>query len=53
MKCNLCGFKNDNVAEVKKHYLDFHKVDLNNRFFKKLFNDSQNNVLVLVNVCEM
>ena len=53
MKCYLCGFKNDNVAEVKKHYLDFHKVDPNNRFFKKLFNDSQNNVLVLVNVWDV
>ena len=44
MKCYLCGFKNDNAAEVKKHYLDFHKVDPNNQFFKKLFNDSQNKV---------
>ena len=43
MKCYLCGFKNDNAAKVKKHYIDFHKVDLNNQFFKSLFNDSQNN----------
>ena len=44
MKCYLCGFKNDNAAEVKKHYLDFHNVDPNNQFFKRLFDDSQNNV---------
>ena len=44
MKCYLCGFKNDNAAEVKKHYIDFHKVDPNNQVFKSLFNDLQNNV---------
>ena len=30
MKCYLYGFKNDNAAEIKKHYLDFHNVDPNN-----------------------
>ena len=44
MKFYLCGFKNDNVAEVRKHYLDFHNVDPNNQFFKRLFDESEDNV---------
>ena len=44
MKCYLRRFKNDNAVEVKKPYLDFHNVDPNNQFFKRLFDDSQNYV---------
>ena len=44
MRCYLCEFKNDNAAQVKKHYIDFNKVVPNNQFFKSLFNNSQNNV---------
>ena len=44
MKCLLCDFKNDNTTEVKKHYLNFHQVDRENQFFKRLFEDQQNNV---------
>ena len=44
MKCYLRRFKKDNAEKVKKSYLDFHNVDPNNQFFKRLFDDSQNNV---------
>ena len=44
MKCLLCNFKANDSENVRKHYLDFHNVDQNNHFFKKLFK-KQNNVL--------
>ena len=43
MKCLLCKFKTNETKEVKNHYLNFHNVDRNNVFFKRLFED-QNNV---------
>ena len=43
MKCLLCDFKSNETNEVKNHYLNFHNVDRNNVFFKRLFED-QNNV---------
>ena len=43
MKCLLCDFKSNETNEVKNHYLNFHNVDPNNVFFKRLFED-QNNV---------
>ena len=36
MKCILCGLKIDNKSELEKHYIDFHKVNPENRFFRKL-----------------
>ena len=43
MKCLLRDFKSNDLENVRKHYLDFHIVDQNNHFFKKLFK-KQNNV---------
>ena len=43
MKRLLRDFKNNNIEELKKH-LNFHQVDRENRFFKKLFEEEQNNV---------
>ena len=45
MKCLLCDFKSNETNEVKNHYLNFHNVDPNNVFFKRLFED-QNNVFM-------
>ena len=44
MKCLLCNFKDNNKLELRNHYLNFHQVDRNNQFFKKLFGEEQNNV---------
>ena len=44
MKYLSRDFKNNNVEDLKKHYLNFHKVDNGNRFFKKLLEEGQNNV---------
>ena len=43
MKCLLWDFKSNETDEVKNYYLNFHNVDRNNVFFKRLFED-QNNV---------
>ena len=37
MKCLLCDFKPNDLESITKQYLDFHNVDRNNHFFKKLF----------------
>ena len=37
MKCLLCDFKNKSPQELRKHYLEHHRVDSENRFFKKIF----------------
>ena len=39
MKCLLCDFKTNNTPELEDHYLNFHDVDRENRFFKRLFED--------------
>ena len=43
MKCLLCDFELNDLESVRKHYLDFHNVNWNNHFFKKLYK-KQNNV---------
>ena len=43
MKCLLCNFQSNESSDVKKHYLELHKVDRNNEFFIKLFK-KQNSV---------
>ena len=43
MKYLLCDFISNETNEIKNHYLNFHNVDPNNVFFKRLFED-QNNV---------
>ena len=45
MKCLLCNFKTENNEEIKRHYINFHNVDENNDFFKKIFL-VENDVLV-------
>ena len=42
MKCLLCDLKSNETNEVKNHYLNFHNVDPNNVFFKRLFEDQNN-----------
>ena len=42
MKCLLCDFKLKEANQVKNHYLNFHKIDRKNVFFKRLFEDQNN-----------
>ena len=42
MKCLLCDFESNFLESVRKHYLDFHNVDQNNQFLKKLFKKKNN-----------
>ena len=37
MKCLLCSVSFDNNERLIEHYVEYHKVDRNNRFFQKLF----------------
>ena len=42
-KCLLCNFQdNDSPEQMKKHYIDVHKVDTKNKFFTNLFKTSSN-----------
>ena len=43
MKCLLWNFVSNGSEDLKKHYVDFHKVDRDNQFFISLLK-SQNNV---------
>ena len=45
MKCLLCDYKNNEIEELKKHYLKYHNVDENNFFFKKLIDQKKKNVI--------
>ena len=42
MKCVLCNYQNNQVNDLKEHYLKDHNVDENNVFFKKLINQKKN-----------
>ena len=44
MKCVLCNYQNNQVNNLKEHYLKDHNVDENNVFFKKLINQKRNNI---------
>ena len=44
MKCLVCDFKNNDLEDLKKNYINFHQVDSGNRFFRRLFEEGQNNV---------
>ena len=37
MKCLLCSSDFDSDEELIEHYITYHKIDPNNRFFEKLF----------------
>ena len=45
MKCLLCNFENNEIEQLKEHYLKYHNVDENNLFFKKLINQKKKNVI--------
>ena len=42
MKCLLCNYENNQIKELKEHYVKYHNVDENNFFFKKLINQKEN-----------
>ena len=42
-RCLLCGKKFQSEAELRDHYINFHKVDSSNNFFKKLFHECTTN----------
>ena len=42
MKCLLCSSSFDNNEELIEHYVTYHKIDPNNRFFQKLFQSNKN-----------
>ena len=46
MKCTLCKFKTSNKEELKNHYINFHNVDENNEYFKKIMQFEGNDVLI-------
>ena len=45
MKCLLCKFNAKNKLEIEKHYINFHNVDKENNYFKKLL-EKNNDVFV-------
>ena len=42
MECVLCNFRSNIKENLKQHYENFHNVDKNNVFFKKLMQQSKN-----------
>ena len=42
MKCLLCNFVGQNEANIKAHYIFYHRIDQSNFFFKKLIAGEQN-----------
>ena len=42
MKCLLCNFVVQNEANIKAHYISYHKIDQSNFFFKILIDGGQN-----------
>ena len=42
MKCLLCSSSFDNDEELIEHYITYHKIDPNNRFFQKLLQSKKN-----------
>ena len=45
MKCLLCKFNSKNKLELENHYINFHNVDKENNYFKKLLKET-NDVFV-------
>ena len=41
MKCLLCSASFNNVEKLKEHYVIYHKVDKDSKFFQKLFNPAK------------
>ena len=44
MKCFLCEYKSNNVVDIRKHYIVYHKINERNFFFLQLF-DNQNGLI--------
>ena len=44
-RCLHCGRKVETESELRDHYINFHKVDPSNAFFKKLFNTQANQLI--------
>ena len=42
MNCLLCSSSFDNDDELIEHYITYHKINPNNRFFQKLFQPNKN-----------
>ena len=42
MKCLLCKFKSNEKRELENHYLNFHNIDKDNVFFRRLFEEKNN-----------
>ena len=42
MKCLLCSSSFDDDEEIIEHYVTYHKIHPNNRFFQKLFQSDKN-----------
>ena len=45
MKCILCGLQFDEKSKLENHYIDFHKVNPENKFYQKFLNLNDNNYL--------
>ena len=41
MRCLVCTSIFDNEGDLLEHYISYHNVDANNRFFQKLFPESR------------
>ena len=37
MECLLCDYISNSVDDIKKHYINLHKINKDNFFFKELF----------------
>ena len=49
MKCLLCSATFDNDEDLIEHFVSYHEIDPNNRFFQKSFQSSKN-CSIIVNV---
>ena len=45
MKCLLCSSKFKDQKKLLDHYLSYHNIDENNRFFQKLFQSKNKSLL--------
>ena len=41
MNCLLCPASFDNVEKLREHYIVYHKIDKDNKFFQKLFSPTK------------
>ena len=41
MKCLLCEFNSNETQKLRDHYIAQHKVDIENQFLKKLFDEKK------------